>query len=284
MRRTLSTVSATLVISIALLGAQTRVEAPENSYEPSEDVKLGREAAAEVRRELPLLKDEQVTSYVSQLGQRLARQVRSDLRHDGFRYTFDVVNAREINAFALPGGPTFVNRGMLEAARTEGEVAGVLAHEIAHVALRHGTAQASKATPFQFGQLAGAIIGAVVGGNTGAIISQTAQITLGTVFLKYGREYERDADIEGAHLMARAGYDPREMANMFRTIEKQGGSSGPEWLSSHPNPGNRYEAITREAELLRVDNPVGNSGEFNAVKNRLKKMPKAPATKRPNRS
>src|SRR4029453_9111077 len=109
----------------------------------------------------------------------------ADLRHPEFRYTFKVVNVKEINAFALPGGPMYVNRGMIEAAKTEGEVAGVVAHELSHVALRHGTAQATKATPYAIGQIAGAVLGAIVGGAKGDIISQGTQFGLGTAFLRY---------------------------------------------------------------------------------------------------
>ena len=149
----------------------------------------------------------------------------------------------------------FLNRGMLQAAGSEGEVAGVMAHELSHVILRHGTAQASKGQKFQIGAVAGQILGAIVGGRTGSVIAQGSQIGLGTYFLKYGREYERQADLLGAQIMARAGYDPRQMARMFERIERQGGGRGPEWLSDHPNPGNRVEAINREAESLRVDAP-----------------------------
>ena len=141
---------------------------------------------------------------------------------------------------------------MIEAARTDGEVAGVMAHELSHVILRHGTAQATKGQKFQIGAIAGQVLGAIVGGTTGSVIAQGSQFGLGAYFLKYSREYEREADLLGAQIMARAGYDPRQMANMFQTIEKQGGSRGPEWLSDHPNPGNRYEAINREAESLNV--------------------------------
>ena len=137
---------------------------------------------------------------------------------------FETVNVRDINAFALPGGPMFVNRGMIEAANNEGEVAGVMAHEISHVVLRHGTAQAGKATKYQAGQIAGAILGAIVGGGVGSAIAQGTQFGLGAAFLRYGREYEKQADLEGAQIMARAGYDPRDMANMFKTIEQTAGS------------------------------------------------------------
>jgi hypothetical protein len=178
----------------------------------------------------------------------------------------------------------FVNRGMIEAAKTEGEVAGVMAHEISHVALRHGTAQASKATPYQIGQIAGGILGAIVGGTVGQVISQGTAFGLGTAFMRYGREYERQADIAGAQIMARAGYDPRDMASMFRTIEQQSGGSGPEWLSDHPNPGNRSAYITKEAELIRVSNAVRDTAEFSRIKSRLRSMPKAPSSEEVARS
>ena len=194
------------------------------------------------------------------------------------------MNVREINAFALPGGPMFVNRGMIEAAHTEGEVAGVMAHELSHVVLRHGTAQASKATKYEVGQVAGAILGAIIGGGWGQVVAQGTQFGLGTAFLRFSREYERQADLEGAQIMARAGYDPRDMANMFKTIEKQGGSGGPQWLSDHPNPGNRSDYITKEAQALRVDNPIRDTRGFEQVQAHLKQLPPAPTTEEATRT
>jgi len=268
-----------LATSIAIVSAQTKVTPPSNKYSVQDDIKLGQDAAREARQQLPLLRDESVHSYVQRLGERLVAAIPADQRHAGFNYTFDVVNVREINAFALPGGPMFVNRGMIEAARTEGEVAGVMAHEISHVALRHGTAQASKATPYQIGQIAGGILGAIIGGTAGQVISQGTSFGLGTAFMKYGREYERQADIEGAQIMARAGYDPRDMAAMFRIIAQRSGAGGPEWLSDHPNPGNRSDYITREARLLRVSNPRRDTAQFRVVRARLRQLPPAPTTR-----
>ena len=130
----------------------------------------------------------------------------------------------------------------------EGEVAGVMAHELSHVLLRHGTANATKAQGFQIGAMAGAIAGAIVGGGWGQVISQGSQFGLGTWLMKYSREYEKQADLLGAQIMARAGYDPRDLARMFETIQAQSkGSGGPEWMSSHPNPGNRSAYIAQEA-------------------------------------
>jgi beta-barrel assembly-enhancing protease len=273
-----------ICLSVGVVSAQTKITAPKNKYDPKDDVQLGREAAAEVEKQLPLLKDDNVTSFVSDIGERLVGSIPVELRHPEFNYSFKVVNLRDINAFALPGGPMYVNRGMIEAAKTEGEVAGVVAHELSHVALRHGTAQATKATPYQIGTVAGAILGAIVGGNVGNVIAQGTQFGLGAAFLRYSREYEKQADLEGAQIMARAGYDPRDMANMFKTIEEQGGAGGPQWLSDHPNPGNRYAYITKEAQSLRVENARRDSGAFQSVQAHLKQMPAAPTTEEASRN
>lgn len=264
--------------SISLVAAQTKIVAPDNKYKPAEDVKLGRDAAREVEQELPLLNNDGVQSYVERVGSRLAEHVPGEFRHAEFAYTFKVVNVSEINAFALPGGPMYVNRGMIEAAKNEGEMAGVMAHEISHVALRHGTAQAGKATPYAVGSLLGQIAGAVIGGTLGQIVGGATQFGLGTAFLRYGRDYERQADLLGAQIMARAGYDPRDMANMFQTIQAKSGNGGPEWLSSHPNPSNRFQAINQEAAALPVSNPIRNTAEFTQVKSRLQRMAPAPTT------
>jgi hypothetical protein len=268
-----------LAVAVAVLGgtllpAQTRIQRDRNKYTPEQDVKLGQEAAAEVSKELPLLNDARTEEWAEQVGRVLVAAIPPEFHQAEFRYTFDVINQKEINAFALPGGPMFLNRGMIEAGKIEAEVAGVMGHEIAHVALRHGTAQATKGERFQLGALAGQVLGAVIGGATGSIIAQGSQFGLGTYFLKFGREYERQADLLGAQILARAGYDPRQMANMFKTIEAQGGGSQPEWLSSHPNPGNRYEAIQREASTLRIQGNA-DSGRFDDIKTRLAGM--APA-------
>lgn len=267
-----------LAIFVATAASQTRVNAPENRFSPREDVQLGREAAAEVERQLPILRDGRVSSYVDDLGDRLVSAIPADYRHAEFGYSFKTVNLREINAFALPGGPTFVHRGMIEAARTEGEIAGVMAHEIAHVALRHGTAQAGKARKYQLGSIAGQILGAIIGGRTGTVVAEGSRIGIGVSFLRFSRAYERDADILGAQIMARAGYDPVEMANMFRTIEQQSRGRAPEFLSDHPNPGNRVQYITAEARVLRIEDRDRDSAAFQDVQERLHAMAPAPSS------
>jgi hypothetical protein len=256
------------------VGAQTKITAPKNSYTPEQDVELGREAAAEVRKEYPIITDERIDGYLDQLGRRLVAAAPAEFRHPEFEYSFTPVNLKDINAFALPGGPMFVNRGMFDAATSEGEVAGVMAHELSHVLLRHGTANATKAQGFQLGALAGAIAGAVIGGGWGQAIAQGSQFGLGTWLLKYSREYEKQADLLGSQIMARAGYDPRDLAHMFETIQKQADGTPPQWLSSHPNPGNRTQYILQEASQLKIG-PRPDQGGFQMVKQRFSSLPPA---------
>jgi Zn-dependent protease with chaperone function len=278
MTRALSTLQYTRLLGILLVAvglgtaeAQTKITPDPNKYSLQQDIELGQEAAAEARKQLPMLNDGRVDDYVERVGENLVDAIPAEFRHAGFRYTFEVVNQKEINAFALPGGPMFLNRGMIEASRSEAEMAGVMAHEISHVILRHGTAQATKGQKFQIGAVAGQILGAIVGGAAGSVIAQGTQFGLGAYFLKYSREYESQADLLGAQLLARAGYDPRAMATMFQTIQGEGGRSGPEWLSSHPDPGNRSAAITREASMLRVQGNA-DTGQFSSIKSQLQGM------------
>ena len=265
-----------IVLAIALTPlaalAQTKISYHSNKYKVTDDVQLGRQAANEVEQQMPLLRDSQVSSYVESVGQRLVAAIPPEFQHPEFRYYFRVVNARDINAFALPGGPMYVNRGMIEAARNEGEMAGVMAHELSHVALRHGTAQATKAGKYQLGAGIAGILGTILGGPA---VGQAAQLPFAVSFLKFSREYETEADLLGARIMANAGYDPRDLANMFQTISRQGGGGGG-WFSDHPSPANRYERINQEAQLLRVQPNRVDNREFLAVNERLRGYPAAP--------
>ena len=266
---------ATAVAVATTSFAQTKVTAPKNKYTPEQDVQVGQEAAAEVRKQYPGITDPEIVRYLDRLGQRLVDHAPEEFNYPQFGYSFTPLNLKEINAFALPGGPMFVNRGMIEAATTEGEVAGVMAHELAHVLLRHGTANATKAQGFQLGALAGAIAGAVIGGGWGQVISQGSQFGLGTWLMKYSREYEKQADLLGAQIMARAGYDPRDLGRMFETIQRQSkGGGGPEWMSSHPDPGNRSTYIAKEAAMLRVG-PRPSTVDFQQVRREFASLPPA---------
>ena len=270
--------AAALIFTVAVLPltAQTRVEMPKNKYKVEDDIKLGRDASRQVERQFPMMNDSQTERYVEDVGARLVAAIPPEFRQPSFDYQFDVVNARDINAFALPGGPMYVNRGMIEAAKNEGEMAGVMAHEISHVALRHATAQATKqrSAGNMLGTLGMILGGAVLGGQGGAQLGAMGAQIMQT---RYSRDYETQADILGSQIMANAGYDPRDLANMFRTIEQQrSGAGAPEWMSTHPNPGNRLQKITQEASRLNVSsNPIKVTREFSRVQERLRGMPRA---------
>ncbi len=262
------------------LVAQTAIKLPKNRFTPQQDVELGREAAAEVRKQYPIIQDEKIQTYLTKLGDRLVAAAPAEFKNPAYEYSFTPVNVKEINAFALPGGPMFVNRGMFDAAESEAEVVGVMAHELSHVLLRHGTANASKAqNPWlQLGQLAGQVGGAIVGGAAGSAIAQGSQFGLGTMLLRYSRDFEKQADLLGSQIMARAGYDPRALAHMFQTIEREanesGGNGTPQWMSSHPNPGNRTQYINKEADTLSVASAADMSG-FEPIKASFSSLPAA---------
>ncbi len=234
-----------------------------NLFKPEQDIELGRQSAAKVAGQVPLLRDERVVNYVRQLGAKLAAKAPGY----SFPYQFSVVAAKDINAFALPGGFVFVNAGALAAAKNEGEIAGVIAHEISHVALRHGTNQASKAYLAQAGL---DILRTIAGGadaDLGDIVQRIGGAGANMLFLKFGRTAETQADLEGAHIMARAGYDPRDMANFFKTLAAKGGQRVPQMLSDHPDPGNRVAAINEMLPQLKMSqNPTHDTQEFRQVK------------------
>jgi beta-barrel assembly-enhancing protease len=232
-----------------------------NLFTPDQDVELGKQSAQEVTRQASLINDERILSYVRQLGAKLAAKAPGY----NFPYQFNVIATKEINAFALPGGFVFINAGAIAAAHDEGELAGVMAHEISHIALRHPTNQVSKAYIAQKGLH---MIGR--GGEVGQILEQLGGAGANLLFLKFGRTAESQADLEGVRIMAEAGYDPRDMANFFKTIEAEGGERVPQFLSDHPDPGNRVEAINNELSSLHVSsNPTHDTNEFEQAKGLL---------------
>src|SRR5438034_8495895 len=233
-----------LILGAGIANAQTNIKPGFNLFSPSDDVQIGQQSAAEAQQQLPLLNDSQVNGYLNQIGQRLA----ANAGGPQFQYQFRVVNASDINAFALPGGYIYVNRGVLEQARNEGEVAGVLAHEISHVALRHGTHQASKAYLAQAGiSILGGILGGKVGQGTAQVINAVGGIGLNALFLKYSRDLETQADVRGSQILAASGYSPVDMVNFFKTLENVDKSRKTNWLSDHPAPPDRLQRIEQEA-------------------------------------
>lgn len=264
--------SAALLLALSLVPfsavAQTRVKPGFNLFSAQQDVEVGQQSAVQAEQQLPILHDAVAQSYVDRIGQRLARNAGGP----GFQYRFRVVNSPEINAFALPGGFVYVNRGVLTSARNEGEVAGVLAHEISHVALRHGTHQASKAYLTQTGiGLLGSLLGGRIGANTANILNAVGGIGLNALFLKYSRDLETQADIRGAQILAASGYSPQDMVNFFYTLERSDSSKRTSWLSDHPAPPDRIARIQRESQMLHVPlRPTENVASLTKVKSHLR--------------
>src|SRR5258708_1411947 len=260
-----------LVFSIAVPPAlQARVTPSHgfNMFSAQEELQAGQQSAAQVAKQLPVLPDsDPVTIYVQRLGQQLAAHAPGEK----WPYTFHVVNQKEINAFALPGGPVFVNLGTIQAADNEAELAGVMAHEISHVVQRHGTRAASKQMA---AQLPLAILGGVMGQGA---LSQMAQMGLGfgigSYFLKNSRTAESEADLLGTDIMYDTGFNPRAMAQFFTKLQQEGGARGPQFFSDHPDPGNRAQSVAKEvATLPRKTSYRSDSAEFRDVKQRVAGM------------
>jgi Zn-dependent protease with chaperone function len=261
-----------LAIALALVAgvaeAQTKVNPGWNMFSPQQDVEIGAQSAAEAERQLPLVRDADVESYVNRIGQKLA----ANAGGPQFQYRFRVINASDINAFALPGGFVYLNRGIIENARNEGEVAGVLAHEIAHSALRHGTHQASKAYAAQAGlQILGGLLSGKVGNNTAQILNVVGGVGMNALFLKFSRELETQADVRGAQILAASGYTPADMVSFFNTLAKADTSKKTTWLSNHPAPPDRIARIEKERQLLRESaTPTQNVAQLNSIKSELR--------------
>lgn len=272
--------TSTVILSVALLVqpavilAQTKIPKPGfNFFSKEQDVKLGQEAAAQIDREMPIVNNAEMEAWLRKLAEPLISQPEAG----EYPYRFKWVNDENINAFALPGGPIYMNTGLLKYADNEGQVVGVLAHEISHVALRHGTNQASKANLFSLPAMIG---GAMLGDRS--ILGQLGQLGIGlglnSVLLKYSRGAETQSDQLGAFLMHRAGYNPIEMANFFEKLQAMSGNQSrvASWFSSHPNPGNRVQNVQKEILTFDKRQYARDTGQFARMKALAAKMPPPP--------
>jgi hypothetical protein len=255
---------------------QTVVRPGFNLFSVEQDVEIGKQSVLQVEKQLPMLSEAISSRYVADLGARLAARAPGTK----FAYRLKVANLSDVNAFALPGGFIYVHRGLLERVRTEGELAGVIAHEIAHIALRHPTNQASKAYLAQAGI---GVLGGLLGGRaettTGQIVGAVGGFGLNALFLKYSRSAETQADIVGAQIMAKAGYDPMEMVRFFETLRQQpGGDPGKvaTFLSNHPSPVDRVARVRQEVALLGAVRPASPVGNVAALQRELGRLSPAP--------
>lgn len=251
-----------------------------NRYTLDQEVQVGRQAIPEIEKQLQLLPpDHPLTRYVSQLGQALAAKAPGYK----FPYTFKVVREKSVNAFAMPGGPIYVHTGLIEAA-SESELAAVMGHEISHVVMRHSTRQASRAMKAQLPMaILGGVLGAGVGGWAGALGQMGISFASGSVMMKYSRDAESEADMVGAQIMYDAGYDPQAAVSFFTKLAKQtGGSGGPQFLASHPDPGNRAQNISKILSRFPAKNFKPSDGaEYLAAKQSLAEVGAQAAASQP---
>lgn len=266
--------SRTLAITFALcfLVAETLAvahtpELPDPGKAPlskEEQEKLGQQAAAEVYKQMPVLPDNSPeTQYIQSVGKRLFSVIPPQYN---WPFRFHVVQQKEINAFALPGGEMFVNVGTITAAQNEAQLVGVMAHEMSHVYMMHSAKQMEKSA---FAQGLAGLAGAILGGSNSiwaGLAKAGIQVGAGTVMLKYSRGDESQADAVGAIMMYKAGYDPRALADFFKTLASQAGGSGPQFLSDHPNPGNRDQAIQKEVAEWPAKRFQNNSSAFQSAR------------------
>jgi Zn-dependent protease with chaperone function len=282
MRRVLLVV---LVLSLSVYAAkapkQAEVKVQKTSLTRDQEVQLGKEAAAQVEREMEVVHNPEIEAWLNQIGQRLAKAPEAN----AYPYYFKLVNEQSINAFALPGGPMFVHTGLLQAADTEGEVAGVLAHEMSHVALRHGVAQMGKQQTWGtiFG-IAGAALGAVTSDSSGGcgMLCQIGEMGTGlagnSVLMKFSRGYEHDADLNGARMLASSGYDPIGLPAFFEKLEaKVGTDAEPKglalWMSSHPATGSRVKYVSEDIKFYPKRDYTTSTGNFAHVKQVVASIP-----------
>jgi beta-barrel assembly-enhancing protease len=276
-------VAVAVVLALSGSGAATAQTAagPSNGYTPKDDVEIGREAASVVERRLSVLHDEAVARYLASVVGRLVAAIPSELQYPEFHYSVEVIDMREPNAHALPGGPIYVNRGLIEAAHAPAELAGVIAHELGHVALRHVTAQATRLAELTVAALTRALLGARDENRAGGIQSEPLPADGAAALLRVEREYERQADALGLRVMACAGYDPRGMAAAVSALGRTD-RTGP---TDRAESRRRHDAIIRQAASLRVEHPVHDRAAFERARARLRAMGRGPSLtpKRPNR-
>lgn len=238
------------------------------------EVRQGREAAAEVDRQAKFVDDPVITEYVNRVGQNIV--LHSDAK---VPFTIKVIDSDEVNAFALPGGFFYVNKGLILAADNEAELAGVMAHEIAHVAARHAVENQTKASLLEYAALGGSIF---LGGIPGLIYQNTAGIGLLGIFMKFSRAAEEEADKLGVQYMYAAGYDPGAMATMFEKLEAKN-KKKPGFIArafaTHPAPPDRRaSALALAARFPEHEEYVISSSEFQRVKARLLRLSNARAS------
>jgi len=280
MRKTLFTCVVTLAMPTFAIAQLQQLRPGWNLFSVEQDVQLGKEASVELQKQMSVVHNRQVDAYLNTILQKLERSTyartlyRDGKRGELFPFAIQVVYDKNINAFSLPGGPIFINTGLIDASDNEAQLAGVIGHEMSHVVLRHGTNQASKQNLVALPAL---LAGALVGDS---LLGQLTRIGINfganSALLKFSRADEKEADYNGAEIMADAGYNPLELANFFEKLEAKAGHQGAlvQFLSDHPNPGNRVAAMHDELQYMpRKSYVTDETGQFDRTKELARHLP-----------
>lgn len=241
-----------------------------------QEVQLGQQYAAEINRQLPIVQDPQVHSYINQLGEGIAQRV--DRR--GIDYTFYVVNSEAVNAFAVPGGFVYVNRGLIDRAGNMSELAGVLAHEIGHVVERHSVEQMQKAQNANL--LANVVYGVLLQRPPSGVEQVGIQLGGSAVFAGYSRDAEREADRDAVGFLVASGIDPNGMPSFFEKLleeQRRSPSTVEQWFSTHPLTAERIDIVNAEIAALppgSLSNLSRDSQAFRQFRSRVRQLPAPP--------
>lgn len=258
-----------------LIGGTVAASGCAPAISTQQEVQLGQQYATEINRQLPIVQNSRIHGYINQLGESIARRV--DPR--GLDYTFYVVNAKGVNAFAVPGGYIYVNRGLIERAANESELAGVLAHEIAHVVERHSVEQLQKAQNANL--MASVLYGVLLQRPPSGVEQVGIQVGGSAIFAGYSRDAERESDVEGVKYLVATGIDPRGMPSFFHKLmeERQRSPSTVEqWFSTHPLTEERIQLVEQQINAYpasTLNSLRRDSQSFQTFKSRVRSLPAA---------
>ncbi len=269
-----------ILLSLAFIGfitacyGQTKIKLPTNDFPIEKDIELDKELKEYYESRTIPVKDLEISAYIQSIGKRLISVIPIEYQNSNFQFAFTVLNEQGINAFALPRGTMFVLSGLIGKCENEGELASVMAHEVSHVLLRHGTAKytVNNATKQIDDVFADESICAVLG-NLCGVLKRTQSLSNATTLQEHSREFETQADILGLQILKRAGYNPQDMVNMFLVLKKYEGSGTlVPWKRSHPDTDIRIQRIEQEIKLIGGNNTASPTSKLLSTQAKLAKI------------
>lgn len=271
MKQSIARLRSTFIFGLA---AGVTISSASCSISQSDEMQLGQQAAADINRQLPIVEDPVVHNYINRLGNRIAGHTERD-----FNYQFYVVNIEEVNAFAVPGGYIYINRGVIERSRNMSELAGVMAHEIAHVDRRHGAAQLERVQRANLGLTAAFVL---LGRMPTGLEALAVDVAGAAIFARYSRGAEQEADAEAVDLLVASGINPNGLVSFFRTLmdeQRRQPSLVEQWFTSHPLTEDRIQETQAMIQRLppgTVEGLAVDTQEFETAKAQMQRYAAPP--------